>query len=165
MEAAHLLPVASDKSTDKTTNGVALCSLHHPAYDQCLVSFDESYRVEVSSAAVAELKTLDLVGAFAVFQEGLKNAILLPAYRGIIQPMHSSARVAKCEAGNRVLMSNFAFTRSRQPAALRRDDDGVSSLQSLAFGAVVVLTMFAAETFDPRLIWDPIENPIEEGRG
>lgn len=35
----------------------------------------------------------------------------------------------------------------------------------LAFGAVVVLTMFAAETFDPRLIWDPIENRIEEGRG
>lgn len=36
---------------------------------------------------------------------------------------------------------------------------------AIAFGAVVVLTMFAAETFDPRLIWDPIENPIEEGRG
>lgn len=35
--------------------------------------------------------------------------------------------------------------------------DGVSSLQSLAFGVVVVLAMFAAETFDPRLIWDPIE--------
>jgi paraquat-inducible protein A len=28
---------------------------------------------------------------------------------------------------------------------------------AMAFGAVVVLTMFAAETFDPRLIWDPIE--------
>ncbi|MGH2397995.1 MAG: paraquat-inducible protein A [bacterium] len=28
---------------------------------------------------------------------------------------------------------------------------------AIAFGAVVVLTMFAAETFDPRLIWDPIE--------
>jgi paraquat-inducible protein A len=26
---------------------------------------------------------------------------------------------------------------------------------AIAFGAVVVLTMFAAETFDPRLIWDP----------
>ncbi|MGQ0593629.1 MAG: paraquat-inducible protein A, partial [Gammaproteobacteria bacterium] len=36
---------------------------------------------------------------------------------------------------------------------------------AIAFGAVVVLTMFAAETFDPRLIWDPIEDPIEEGRG
>ncbi|WP_374486183.1 paraquat-inducible protein A [Zoogloea sp.] len=27
---------------------------------------------------------------------------------------------------------------------------------ALAFGAVVVLTMFAALTFDPRLIWDPL---------
>ena len=28
---------------------------------------------------------------------------------------------------------------------------------AIAFGAVVVLTMFAAEAFDPRLIWDPAE--------
>jgi paraquat-inducible protein A len=28
---------------------------------------------------------------------------------------------------------------------------------AIAFGAVVVLTMFAAEAFDPRLIWDPVE--------
>lgn len=27
---------------------------------------------------------------------------------------------------------------------------------AIAFGAVVVLTMFAAESFDPRLIWDPL---------
>ncbi|HVG02540.1 MAG TPA: paraquat-inducible protein A, partial [Nitrospira sp.] len=27
---------------------------------------------------------------------------------------------------------------------------------AIAFGAVVVLTMFAAEAFDPRLIWDPM---------
>jgi len=26
----------------------------------------------------------------------------------------------------------------------------------VAFGAVVVLTMFAATRFDPRLIWDPL---------
>jgi paraquat-inducible protein A len=29
---------------------------------------------------------------------------------------------------------------------------------AIAFGAVVVLTMFAAHAFDPRLIWDPIED-------
>jgi paraquat-inducible protein A len=29
---------------------------------------------------------------------------------------------------------------------------------AIAFGAVVVLTMFAAMAFDPRLIWDPLEN-------
>ena len=28
---------------------------------------------------------------------------------------------------------------------------------AIAFGAVVVLTMFAAEAFDPRLIWDPVK--------
>ena len=35
---------------------------------------------------------------------------------------------------------------------------------ALAFGAVVVLTMFAAMQFDPRLIWDPIqkERPYNE---
>ena len=29
---------------------------------------------------------------------------------------------------------------------------------AIAFGAVVVLTMFAAMTFDPRLIWDEAEH-------
>ena len=28
---------------------------------------------------------------------------------------------------------------------------------AIAFGAVVVLTMFAAMEFDPRLMWDPLE--------
>ena len=32
---------------------------------------------------------------------------------------------------------------------------------ALAFGAVVVLTMFAAMEFDPRLIWDPQQAPQE----
>jgi paraquat-inducible protein A len=30
-----------------------------------------------------------------------------------------------------------------------------------AFGAVVVLTMLAAISFDPRLIWDPVRNDDE----
>ncbi|WP_295642314.1 paraquat-inducible protein A [uncultured Methylibium sp.] len=30
---------------------------------------------------------------------------------------------------------------------------------ALAFGAVVVLTMFASLSFDPRLIWDPLDAP------
>ncbi|GAB7125841.1 paraquat-inducible protein A [Silvimonas sp. JCM 19000] len=32
---------------------------------------------------------------------------------------------------------------------------------AIAFGAVVVITMFAAMTFDPRLIWDPENNQDE----
>jgi len=33
-----------------------------------------------------------------------------------------------------------------------------AGLGAVAFGAVVVLTMFAAMEFDPRLIWDPLED-------
>ncbi len=32
---------------------------------------------------------------------------------------------------------------------------------AVAFGAVVVMTMFAAEAFDPRLIWDPVKEERE----
>lgn len=35
---------------------------------------------------------------------------------------------------------------------------------AVAFGAVVVLTMFAAMSFDPRLIWDPLADADKTGR-
>ncbi|MDQ2696688.1 MAG: HNH endonuclease [Pseudomonadota bacterium] len=58
---AHIIPVAADSSTDETTNGIALCALHHKAYDQNLLGFDEDYRIEISGSAVAELKELNLI--------------------------------------------------------------------------------------------------------
>ncbi len=79
VEAAHILPVAALTSTDETINGIALCALHHKAYDQTLLSFDESYRVEISGAAVSELTRLNLTGGLVGFQRNLKNAIMLPA--------------------------------------------------------------------------------------
>jgi putative restriction endonuclease len=79
VEAAHIIPVASESSTDETANGVALCALHHKAYDQNLLSFDEEYRIQVSSTTVSGLKRLNLSGGWMHFQNGLKNAILLPA--------------------------------------------------------------------------------------
>jgi len=33
VEAAHILPVSVPKSTDETGNGIAMCALHHKAYD------------------------------------------------------------------------------------------------------------------------------------
>lgn len=42
---------------------------------------------------------------------------------------------------------------------------GLASIKAgsgaVAFGAVVVLSMFAAEAFDPRLIWDPVRKENE----
>jgi len=79
VEAAHIIPVAADSSTDETRNGVALCALHHRAYDQNLISFDEAYRIEVSATAIMRLSESGLAGGLAAFREGIKSAIVLPA--------------------------------------------------------------------------------------
>jgi putative restriction endonuclease len=81
VEAAHILPVAANESTDETSNGVSLCSLHHDAFDKCLVSFDESYKVEVSVAALADLGVRKLLDGEKTFTVHLRPAILLPADR------------------------------------------------------------------------------------
>lgn len=79
VEAAHILPVAADGSTDETANGVALCSLHHNAFDNSLVSFNERYQLEISSSALAVLGARKMIGGQKEFQSNLKPAILLPA--------------------------------------------------------------------------------------
>lgn len=79
VEAAHIIPVASEGSTDETCNGVALCGLHHKAFDQGLVSFDEHYVIEVSAQRVAVLAEAGLLAGEQVFRTNLKQSILLPA--------------------------------------------------------------------------------------
>lgn len=81
IEAAHILPVAADTSTDETSNGVALCVLHHRAYDRNLVSFDENYEIEVSQHMVENLQTNNLAGGLAGFKRQIKAALVLPADR------------------------------------------------------------------------------------
>lgn len=79
VEAAHIVPVAVPSSTDETRNGVALCSLHHDAYDRNLISFTERYRIEVSRASEAELRGAKLLSGLSPFKAALRPAILLPA--------------------------------------------------------------------------------------
>lgn len=79
VEAAHIVPVAEPSSTDETRNGVALCSLHHHAYDRNLISFTERYRIEVSRASEGELRGANLHGGLSPFKAALRPAILLPA--------------------------------------------------------------------------------------
>lgn len=55
LDAAHILPVFYPGSTDETRNGVALCALHHRAYDRALVTFDETFRVHHNESAVSSL--------------------------------------------------------------------------------------------------------------
>jgi putative restriction endonuclease len=81
VEAAHIVPVAADGSTDETTNGVALCALHHRAFDANLVSFNERYEVEVGERRVERLRSADLARGLREFRKALLPALILPADR------------------------------------------------------------------------------------
>lgn len=68
IDAAHIIPVAAPSSNDQTNNGVALCKLHHFAYDRNLISFNEQYKVEISSSEIAKLASENKTGGVEDFQ-------------------------------------------------------------------------------------------------
>lgn len=78
LEAAHVLPVYAVGSTDETCNGVALCKMHHAAFDKSLISFNENYQIEVSKFEVNKLTANGRIGGFTEFKKALKPMILLP---------------------------------------------------------------------------------------
>jgi putative restriction endonuclease len=78
IDAAHIIPVASPESTDEVVNGVALCKLHHFAYDGNLVSFNERYQIEISKNRVRALTKIRKAGGLADFEKSLGKSILLP---------------------------------------------------------------------------------------
>lgn len=78
VDAAHIIPVQHESSTDETCNGLALCALHHRAYDQGLVTLGKDYSVLVNERIVAYLKRIKQVGRLDDFREDLLPMILLP---------------------------------------------------------------------------------------
>jgi putative restriction endonuclease len=81
LDAAHIIPVAATESTDETKNGIALCKLHHAAFDRNLLSFDEKYRIEISKSEISRLQDLNLVGGFDGFKKHLRDVLILPSDR------------------------------------------------------------------------------------
>ncbi len=78
IDAAHIVPGNHDQSTDETRNGLALCALHHRAYDQALLTVNESYAVVFNDAQAEALKRLGLAGGVRSFKENLRSEILVP---------------------------------------------------------------------------------------
>ncbi len=78
IDAAHIIPVAASTSTDETKNGLALCKLHHAAFDRNLISFNERYKIEVSESEISRLTASNLVGGLKEFKQQLRTAIILP---------------------------------------------------------------------------------------
>lgn len=78
LDAAHILPVSEEESTDETNNGMALCAIHHRAYDRAIYTIDEKYRVIRNGDLLKKLKDLKQgFGAKRLFI-GVDDQIRLP---------------------------------------------------------------------------------------
>lgn len=77
VEAAHIIPVPAGGS-NQTSNGLALCSLHHEAYDRALIGIKPDYSVDTNDHALNRLRRLDRHGGWNRFEDNLRNEIILP---------------------------------------------------------------------------------------
>jgi putative restriction endonuclease len=78
VEAAHIIPVNHDNGTDETRNGIALCALHHKAYDQALITITDDYSVQINRSRVSDLQSQKLSDGLAKFSQDLRPLIILP---------------------------------------------------------------------------------------
>lgn len=79
LEAAHIVPVSEPTSTDETSNGIALCALHHKAYDKSLITFDTNSKLHINESRIKELTDLKLHGRLNQFRNGLFETITIPS--------------------------------------------------------------------------------------
>jgi len=78
IEAAHILPVGSDGSTDEVSNGICLSPTYHRAFDRSLIFLDDSLKMQINPAKEKELITLGLGGGLEDFKTYLGKRIHLP---------------------------------------------------------------------------------------
>lgn len=81
LDAAHILPAAHPESTDGTDNGIALCALHHRAYDRTLVTFDAEFRTHANGAVIERLTAENKDGGLTAFRRDLRPILGLPPDR------------------------------------------------------------------------------------
>ncbi|HEY3968983.1 MAG TPA: HNH endonuclease [Planctomycetaceae bacterium] len=78
VDAAHIVPVAYPQSTDEVTNGIALCRLHHGAYDNGLLGIRSDYSIITNPDAENRLTQLSLQTGFDDFKSRLPARIIVP---------------------------------------------------------------------------------------
>ncbi|HRW47901.1 MAG: HNH endonuclease [Caldilinea sp.] len=84
VDAAHILPVGADGSSDMTANGLCLSPTFHRAFDSALIYLDEtSYTMHLNTRRVEELRGEGLDGGVEQLAAHLGRRILLP------QDMHN----------------------------------------------------------------------------
>lgn len=79
VDAAHIIPVRQDGSTDEVTNGLALCRLHHAAYDNGLIGIRSDYQIIENPTILARLHQLNFLRGIEEFRAQLLPSIRHPA--------------------------------------------------------------------------------------
>jgi putative restriction endonuclease len=78
VDAAHIVPVSYDNSTDETANGIALSALYHRAYDKGLVTFNEQYQIIINKHEMKKLNEIGFDGGMSKFIKELRPIINVP---------------------------------------------------------------------------------------
>lgn len=78
VDAAHIVPVSHPSSNDEVPNGLALCRLHHGAYDNGLLGVRSDYRIVINSERVRRLIDLRLATGLDNFRSRLPERIRVP---------------------------------------------------------------------------------------
>ncbi|HVX26970.1 MAG TPA: HNH endonuclease signature motif containing protein [Parafilimonas sp.] len=81
VDAAHIIPVGDETSTDETMNGIALSASYHRAYDAGLITFTEEYNIVYNRNQTNKLEALNLVGGIETFLSNLREVIDVPPDR------------------------------------------------------------------------------------
>ena len=55
LDAAHIIPDSEAHGLPIVSNGMALCKIHHAAYDQNMLGIDPQYRVHINGALLLEV--------------------------------------------------------------------------------------------------------------
>ena len=79
IDAAHILPIGADGSSDTVRNGLSLAPTHHRAFDQGLIYLAPDLKMKLNPSRVGKLQTLNLAGGLDRFRQFLQQEIFLPA--------------------------------------------------------------------------------------
>lgn len=81
VDAAHILPVSVEGSSDHVSNGIALSPTMHRAYDHGLIFLDENYYIRLNDRKATELRNQGLAAGLPHLTDYLGGKIHLPADR------------------------------------------------------------------------------------
>jgi putative restriction endonuclease len=79
-DAAHILPVGAEGSTDEISNGLCLSPTYHRAFDRALIYLDEDLITRVNPRQERELRNSGLAGGIDEISRHINRRIQLPAY-------------------------------------------------------------------------------------